>query len=220
MMSVLSYLPRPIKRLGRKIIGDRFQNDGGISDRDFDEIRSAMDRIHPSIFIEVGTGTGISTKRIFGHLVGLGTPFDLYSIEIFEHYHARIARAISDRRFHPILGLSVLIEETTDPARSELANYRGPQNVLRTLLTTEIAGRVIDLAFIDSRKGSALAEFKLLAERLSCDGAIFCHDVLNGGKGVEVLHFLEAHRDRYVFDVIDTGPDGIIKIGLRGPRTH
>src|ERR1700722_18341995 len=123
-MSVLSYLPTPIKRLGRKIIGDRFQNDGGISDRDFDEIRTAIIRIRPSIFIEVGTGTGISTKRIFACLAELGPTFDLYSIEIFPRYHARIAQAIRDPRFHPILGLSVRIEETTDPARSELADYK------------------------------------------------------------------------------------------------
>jgi predicted O-methyltransferase YrrM len=219
-MSVLSYLPTPIKRLGRKIIGDRFQNHGGISERDFDEIRNAMDRIRPSIFIEVGTGTGVSTRRIFAHLVDHGIVCDLYSIEIFERHHARIQEAISDRRFHPILGLSVLVEETTDPARSELASYRGPQNVLRSLLATELAGRTIDLAFIDSRKGGALAEFKVLSERLSPAGTIFCHDVLNGGKGVEVLQFLQEHSDRYEFDVIDTGPDGIIRIGLRPSRTQ
>jgi hypothetical protein len=33
-MSVLSYLPSPVKRLGRKIIGDGFRNHGEISDRD------------------------------------------------------------------------------------------------------------------------------------------------------------------------------------------
>jgi predicted O-methyltransferase YrrM len=219
-MSLLSYLPTPVKRLGRKIIGDRFQNHGEISDRDFIEIRTAMDRIRPSVFIEVGTGKGISTKRIFSHLVGLDVAFDLYSIEIFAQHHARIAQAIRDPRFHPILGLSVRIEETTDPARSELATYNGPQNVLRSLLDTELAGRTIDLAFIDSRKGSALAEFKVLAARLSSDGTIFCHDVLNGGKGVEVLQYLKDHSDHYDFDVIDTGPDGIIRIGFRSPRAH
>ena len=214
-MSVLSYLPTPVKRLGRKIIGDRFQNHGEISDRDFDEIRTAMDRIRPSIFIEVGTGRGVSTRRIFAHLVGLGIPFDLYSIEIFAQHHARIAQAIRDPRFHPILGLSVRIEETTDPAHSELATYKGPQNVLRTLLDSDLAGRTVDLAFIDSRKGSALAEFNVLAARLSRHGTIFCHDVLNGGKGVEVLQHLKDNADRYEFDVIDTGPDGIIRSNYR-----
>ncbi len=89
--------------------------------------------------------------------------------------------------------------------------------MLRSLLDTELAGRTIDLAFIDSRKGSALAEFTVLAARLSRDGTIFCHDVLNGGKGVEVLQYLKDNSDRYDFDVIDTGPDGLIRIGFRAP---
>lgn len=75
--------------------------------------------------------------------------------------------------------------------------------------------QTVALAFIDSRKGSALPEFKLLAGRLSPGGVILCHDILNGGKGVEVHEFIRAHPDEYDFEIINTGPDGLIRIHNR-----
>ncbi|HUB98158.1 MAG TPA: class I SAM-dependent methyltransferase [Stellaceae bacterium] len=216
-MTLLSRLPRPIKTLGRRMTGNFFRNDGGIREGDFEAIRTEIDRIRPRLFIEIGTGTGVSTKRLFSYLDAAGIACDFYTIEIFDRYYQDIKKAVTHPRFHPILGLSVLVEETTDPARSELVAFRGPQNVLRTLLDQELKNRSIDLAFIDSRKGSALAEFKLLAPRLSPDGTIFCHDILNGGKGVEVLEYLQDNEELYRFRVLNTGPDGIIRIHLRSP---
>jgi hypothetical protein len=41
--------------------------------------------------------------------------------------------------------------------------------------------------------------------------------LLNGGKGVELRQHLKDNSDHYDFDVIDAGPDGIIRIGFRSP---
>jgi predicted O-methyltransferase YrrM len=216
-MSLLSHLPRPIKSLGRKLTGNYFRNDGGIGGGDFEQIRLEIDRIRPALFIEIGTGTGVSSKRIFSYLDAQGIQCDFYTIEIFERYYLDIKNAVTHPRFHPIHGLSVTAEETTDPARGELIGYRGPQNVLRELLNRDLSGRLIDMAFIDSRKGSALPEFRLMVPRLAPGGTIFCHDILNGGKGVEVLEFLQDNEETYRFKVVNTGPEGIIKINLRNP---
>jgi predicted O-methyltransferase YrrM len=213
-MSWRRYVPPVVKRAARRAMGDRFQNHGAISDRDFEAMCAEIDRVRPSVFIEIGTGTGVSTRRLFAYLKGAAIACEFHTIELFEPNYRAIKGAIADPRFHPILGLSVTVAETTDPARTELADYAGPQNVLRDLLD-RLAGTSVDMAFIDSRKGSALAEFLVLAERLSPEGAVFCHDILNGGKGVEVLTYLQDHEDRFRFRVIDTGPDGIIRIRRR-----
>ncbi|MCX6276300.1 MAG: hypothetical protein NTV09_13950 [Bacteroidetes bacterium] len=106
----------------------------------------------------------------------------------------------------------MLREETTDPAFTELANYKGPTNVLRKLLDTELGGRLVDIIFIDSRKGTAVPEFLVIAERLSPNGIIFCHDILNGGKGVELADYLRANEGPFSFEIINTGPAGMIRI--------
>jgi predicted O-methyltransferase YrrM len=214
-MSLRRYIPKSVKQAVRRAMGDRFQNHGAISELDFAAMREEIDRVRPAVFIEIGTGTGVSTRRLFAYLKAAGIACEFYTIELFEQHFRAIAAAIADPRFHPIHGLSVTVAETTDPARAELADYRGPQNVLRDLLRRELAGKPVDMAFIDSRKGSALAEFKALAERLAPDGAVFCHDILNGGKGVEVLTYLQDHEASFRFRVIDTGPDGIIRVRRR-----
>ncbi|HET9149522.1 MAG TPA: class I SAM-dependent methyltransferase, partial [Alphaproteobacteria bacterium] len=184
---LLRLLPLPVKRFGKRILGDRFQNDGGINDADFDVIRKDIDRVRPSVFIEIGTGVGISARKIFAYLKAQGRPFDFYSIDIFKG-HLKVANAaMPDANFHPVWGLSVTVDETDEPARSTLAGYDGPQNVLRNIINTDLAGKTVDIAFIDSAKGSALPEFKVLAEHMTPNGAIFCHDITNGDKGVEVL---------------------------------
>ena len=97
----------------------------------------------------------------------------------------------------------------------ELKNYKGPNDILRNLLDDEFEKRHLDIAFIDSRKGTALPEFLLLEKKLSPNGIIFCHDILNRGKAVEILMFLQRHKDRYVYDVLDTGPCGMLRIKLK-----
>jgi predicted O-methyltransferase YrrM len=87
--------------------------------------------------------------------------------------------------------------------------------MLRTMFGGELRDKRVDIAFIDSRKGSAVAEFRILDEHLNENGIIFCHDILNGGKGVEVLQYLEARANRYEFHVINTGPHGMIRIRHR-----
>jgi len=114
-----------------------------------------------------------------------------------------------------VLGLSISPEETTSPAREELRGYKGPVNVLRELIQNELAKTKIDVAFIDSRKGSALPEFFLVEKHLAPNGIIFCHDILNRGKGVEVLVYLQQHKERYEYDVLDTGAAGMIRIRIK-----
>lgn len=208
---LIRLLPLPVKQFGKRIIGDRFQNDGGITDLDFEVMRRDIDRIRPGVFIELGTGTGVSTRKLFYAVRQQGLPFAFYTFEIFKRHRNAIRKAIPDPTFHPIWGFSVTREETTEPCHSQLEGYNGPQNILRTVLNTDLAGRKVDMAFIDSNKGCAVAEFKLLAERLSKDGVIFCHDILNRGKGAEVVEHLKTRSD-FRYEVIDTGPSGIIRI--------
>lgn len=208
---LLRLLPLPVKRFGKRVLGDRFQNDGGINDADFEAIRKDIDRVRPSVFIEIGTGVGISARKIFSYLKAQGRPFDFYSVDIFRGHLKAASTAIPDANFHPVWGLSITADETTEPARSTLSGYSGPQNVLRMLLDTELAGRTVDVAFIDSAKGSALPEFKVLAERMAPNGAIFCHDITNGDKGVEVLEYVKRDA-RFRYEVVDTGPNGIIRV--------
>ncbi len=119
---------------------------------------------------------------------------------------------VDHKTFHPLLALSVRREETTNPAYEELKNYSGPEDVLRRLLNGRLKDKEIDIAFIDSRKGTALAEFLILKERLSKRGVILCHDVFNNGKGVEILEYLKTHPNEFCFEIINTGPQGLLKI--------
>jgi len=112
------------------------------------------------------------------------------------------------------MGLSTRIDETTHPACEELIDYKGPTDTLKKLFKNDLRIKKVDIAFIDSRKGNALAEFLIISEHLSPNGIIFCHDILNFGKGVEVLDYIKNNMDVYKFEVIDTGPAGMIKIKL------
>ena len=115
-------------------------------------------------------------------------------------------------QFHALWGLSVLKKETTPPAYNELMNYYGPSDILRQLFNNELENTKIDIAFIDSRKGTALAEFHVLRKHLSNNGVIYCHDVLNKGKGEEVLNYLTNNNNKYKFTIKKTGTEGILII--------
>jgi predicted O-methyltransferase YrrM len=63
----------------------------------------------------------------------------------------------------------------------------------------------VDVCFIDSIRGSALSEFKIIINYLKENGIIFCHDILNGGKGVEIKEYLDVNKDKFEYEIIDTG---------------
>jgi predicted O-methyltransferase YrrM len=179
---------------------------------DFEVIRQGIDGVKPKTFIELGTGVGTSTALIFDYLERHCPECEFWTIEI-DRALADAAQARYAKRpgFSAMWGLTVTPEETTDPARSELGEYSGPVNTLRDVLT-QIGERGVDIAFIDSRKGSSLAEFKLLEKALSPHGIIYCHDILNGGKGVEVLMYIQKHKDVFDYDVSDSSQYGMIRI--------
>ncbi len=202
-----------LKKYYRAIRGDHFDNAGAVTDLDYQIIQIGIDEVKPASFIEIGTGKGISTTHVFNYLQEKFPACQFYTLEIFQEHYENIVRKFSAfPAFHALLGLSVTREETTPPAFDELANYHGPVNTLRNLLETEFSDKKIDMAFIDSRKGSALAEFKLLEKYISPNGIVFCHDILNRGKGIEVFSYLQEFRERYIYDVLDTGPAGMIRI--------
>ncbi|HRH65942.1 MAG TPA: class I SAM-dependent methyltransferase [Bacteroidia bacterium] len=205
-----------LKKYYRALRGDHFDNAGAVTEFDYAVLKAGIDEVKPSTYIEIGTGKGISATQVFNYLQEKFPQCHFYTLEIFQqHYEAIREKYKNSPCFHALLGLSVTRGETTNPAHDELANYTGPVNTLRTLLENDFAGKKIDIAFIDSRKGSALAEFKLIEKHLSPRGIIFCHDILNRGKGVEVLLHLQQHKNRYDFDVLDTGPAGMIRIRLK-----
>jgi len=205
-----------LKKYWRALRGDHFDNAGAVTDEDFRVLMDGIDQAKPAVYLEIGTGKGYSAIKVFNYLQEKFPACDFYTIDIFSEHVANIrARFPGSKTFHAVLGLSVSISETSSPAREELQGYKGPVNVLRDLLQSELSAKKIDIAFIDSRKGSALPEFFLVEKHLSKNGIIFCHDILNRGKGVEVLLYLQQHKDRYEFDVLDTGPAGMIRIRLK-----
>jgi predicted O-methyltransferase YrrM len=205
-----------IKKFIRSRRGNHFDNAGAVTQLDYKLIMQGIDQVKPRVFIEIGTGKGVSTENIFTYLNNNYPDCEFYTIDIFkEHYNNILNRFKGYKKFHALLGLSVLKEETTDPAFTELKNYDGPQNVLRSLLENELKHRQADIAFIDSRKGSALSEFLLLLKYMNKEGIIFCHDILNRGKGVEVLTYIQKYKDKFDYDIIDTGPAGMLVIRLR-----
>jgi predicted O-methyltransferase YrrM len=207
---------RFLKRVCNKLRGDIFSNPGPITDQDFEQIRMGINEVKPKLFIEVGTGGGVSTRKIYKYLRRNYSDCHFYTIEIFRKYYENVRKDFSHcSTFHAFVGLSVNREEATFPAYGELINYSGPADILRNLFKNEIKGKRVDIAFIDSRKGTALAEFSILEKNLSSKGIIFCHDILNNGKGVEVLEYIKKDEDKYSFEVIDTGAAGMIKIRLK-----
>jgi predicted O-methyltransferase YrrM len=196
-----------------RLKGDYFDNVGAVTAQDLEVLTSAIDHLKPSLFIEIGTGKGFSTRGIFRYLTKNAPSCDFYTIDIFKEYLEKVGDEFRESpRFHTLHGLSVNREETTNPAFKELKSYSGPQNALRSLLDNQLKGRTVDIAFIDSRKGTAVPEFNVLAERLTPDGYIFCHDVLNGGKGVELLAYLQDKKTDFRVEVLDTGPAGMMRI--------
>ncbi len=206
-------IKKRLKKYYRALRGDHFDNAGAVTSLDYQIMQLGIDEVKPSSFIEIGTGKGISATHVFNYLREHFPSCHFYTLEIFpEHYENIRKKYLGVPTFHALLGLSVSREETTSPAYDELAGYKGPVNTLRELLKREFSDRKVDIVFIDSRKGSALAEFKLLEPYMSVNGIVFCHDILNRGKGVEVLSYLQEHRERYHYDVLDTGPAGMIRI--------
>ncbi|MFM2136431.1 MAG: Methyltransferase domain [Bacteroidota bacterium] len=206
-----------LKRFMGRLKGDYFDNVGAVTTKDLEVITQAVDRLRPSLFIEIGTGKGFSTRGIFRHLNAHFPDCTFYTIDIFKEYLDAVRKEFENNTaFHSCHGLSVRREETTDPAFTELKNYSGPQNVLRDLFERELKSRKVDIAFIDSRKGTAVPEFAVLAQHLSSDGYIFCHDILNGGKGVELVNHLDTCKDAFRYEVLDTGPAGMIRIRRAG----
>ena len=205
-----------VKEIIARQRGNLFHNQGAIRDADFDEIRRAIDEVRPDVFVELGTGRGVSTTKVFEYISAHLPECSFFTVELFQELHDAVANKYAGaRRFTAIHGLTVTPDETTNPARSELRGYDGPIDVLRDLLRQDLKGRHVDIGFIDTRKGSALPEFRLLESRLSPGGVIFCHDVLNGGKGVEVLAHLENNPNQYTYEILDTGPEGLLKIRRR-----
>jgi hypothetical protein len=215
MLKDIKRIKRTIGKAIRRKRGDIFQNQGVFAAADFEVIRKGIDEVRPKTFIELGTGEGTATEMIFRYLEKYYSECEFWTIEIFRP----LAEAVQTRfganpKFHAVWGLTVTPEETTDPARSELVSYTGPIDRLRKILD-QIVGQGVDMALIDSRKGSSLAEFKLLEQRLSPGGIIYCHDILNRGKGVEALMYLQQHKDRFDYDIFDTSPEGIIRIKIK-----
>lgn len=205
-----------LKKYYRALRGDHFDNAGAVTEKDYEVLMRGIDEVNPLSYIEIGTGRGISATHVFQYLQQNYPNCHFYTLEIFtQHFEAIKLKFGSSANFHPLLGLSVTREETENPAFDELLNYKGPVNTLRNLLQEEFKTKKVDIAFIDSRKGSALAEFKLLEKYMSPKGIIFCHDILNRGKGVEVLLYLQQHKDQFDFDVLDTGPAGMIQVRLK-----
>ncbi len=204
-----------LKKYYRALRGDHFDNAGAVTPLDYQVIQIAIDEVKPKSYIEIGTGKGVSATHVFNYLQEKFPECHFYTLEIFPEHYENILRTYKDYpTFHALLGLSVTREETTNPAFDELANYKGPVDTLRELLKKEFSDKKVDMVFIDSRKGSALAEFKLVEQYIAKNGIVFCHDILNRGKGVEVLSYLQEFRDRYYYDVLDTGPAGIIRISF------
>ena len=202
-----------LKKYYRALRGDHFDNAGAVTALDYNVIQIAIDEVKPRSYIEIGTGKGVSATHVFNYLQDKFPACEFYTLEIFQEHYENILRKYKDYpTFHALLGLSVTRDETTNPAFDELVNYKGPVDTLRNLLESEYSEKKVDMVFIDSRKGSALAEFKLVEKYISKHGIVFCHDILNRGKGVEVLSYLQEFRERYIYDVLDTGPAGMIRI--------
>lgn len=213
-----SMIYEDLRRLVRRMRGNIFDNQGPITDADFHAIKEGIEEVGPAVFLEIGTGTGVSTRRIYSYLSEMYPECEFYTIESFEPLYTRVQEEFAqDCGFHAVWGLSVRREETTSPAFEETANYKGPTNVLREVLST-LGEKRVGVAFIDSRKGSALPEFQVLADHMSEGGIVFCHDILNGGKGVEVRDYLDKHGDRYTYDILKTGRQGILEIRMSRDR--
>jgi predicted O-methyltransferase YrrM len=212
---IIKRVKKKIKKIISVLRKDYFSNPGPISEGDYLEILSSIDEIKPKIFVEIGTGKGISAEKIFNYLISKSSLCKFFTIDIYKkNCDMANSKFRNFSQFRALHGLSVSREETTSPAFDELKNYSGPQDILRNLIKT-LNKELIDIAFIDSRKGSALAEFLVLEKYLSQNGVIYCHDILNNGKGVEVLEYLNKNKNKYSFRVLDTGKEGLIKIKLK-----
>ncbi|MCX6276299.1 MAG: hypothetical protein NTV09_13945 [Bacteroidetes bacterium] len=64
-----TFAKKRIKKIVRAIRGDYFNNAGAVTEMDLQLIREAINQVKPSIFIEIGTGTGASSRGIFKHIL-------------------------------------------------------------------------------------------------------------------------------------------------------
>lgn len=181
-----------------------FTNSGGITPKDGELLIESVNEINPKIYIEIGTGSTFSASKVFDYLIKKSIDCKFYTIDI----NSEIINKINETykaypNFKALQGLSVTKDELTSRAKSRSSGYKGNDDVLRKLLGE--LNQKVDICFIDSIKGSSLAEFKIIVEHLQDNGVIFCHDILNNGKGVEVKEYLDLHPEKFTYEIIDTG---------------
>jgi predicted O-methyltransferase YrrM len=75
-------LRKKIIRFIQRIKGDVFQNPGPITDEDFEIIRQGIEEVKPLLLIEIGTGRGISTRKIAHYLRNNNPKCHFYTIDI------------------------------------------------------------------------------------------------------------------------------------------
>ncbi len=211
-MKVIRFIKDKIKyflKTYSHLRGDIFANAGPIDDNDSISLKKSINQIKPRIFIEVGTGRGASTREIYKYLHANCPNCHFYTIDILKKFTEAVDKEFPYETFHTYVGLSVLKEEVTSPASEEVKDYSGPANILRKIIK-DLNDKKVDMAFIDSRKGSALSEFKILEKHLSSKGIIFCHDAYVG-KGVEVVEYLRRNRNKFGYEIIPTKA-GLLKV--------
>jgi len=181
-----------------------FKNSGGITPKDGELLIESINETNPKVYIEIGTGSTFSASKVFDYLVKNSIDCKFYTIDV----NSKIIDGINETygsysNFKALQGLSVTKNELTSRAKQLSRGYEGEDDVLRKLLKQ--LNQKVDICFIDSIKGSSLAEFKIIVEHLQDNGVIFCHDILNNGKGVEVKEYLDLYPDKFIYEVIDTG---------------
>jgi predicted O-methyltransferase YrrM len=185
----------------------KLTNSGGITDMDGDILIEGINEVKPDVYLEIGTGIGSSTDVIFNYLIEEFPNCEFYTIDINpDTIREVIEKYNSYSNFNAILGLSVKKNELVSRAKKKCGRYRGTEDVLRkVLLNMAEVNKKVDVCFIDSIRGSALSEFKIIINYLKENGIIFCHDILNGGKGVEIKEYLDVNKDKFEYEIIDTG---------------
>lgn len=188
MQKIKEEMKVKINKLDRLLYGDSAP--GGITDEDFDAIKKGIDEVKPKVFIEIGAGR--STRLVFEYLCKKCPSCVFYTIDPIIRFLEKAGQDFeTHKNFNSLLGLSVKKEDLVSPALEEFGTYSGDENILVDLLESKFKNRKVDMLFIDSREGSAVAEFKAIEKYLSAKAIVFCHDVLNGGTGHELQEYLK-----------------------------
>lgn len=181
---------------------------GAIEDKDFAIIKKGINSVRPTSFIE--TGAGRSTELIFEFLCKEYPLCMFYTIDPIYRFLEKAEKRFGEHnKFHAVLGLSVRTKDLVSPAAEEHKNYPGPENVLVGLLESKFKKKKVDMVFIDSREGSAVAEFKAIEKYLSAKAMVLCHDVLNGGTGYELQEYLKGKQYKCF---VEQSPVGILRV--------